>query len=94
MVVVARLDDKNQGVRRVAVETVGRRAVLSNDVLNAVVARLADEDAYVRSAAIKAQGFRAGLPEKIFAALVATRRVSVTHQFAPCAYGLSFHRKS
>lgn len=69
--VVARVDDEDVSIRRLAIEALGGQVVLRDEVLKVVVARLDDKEWKVRTAAILALGGRAVLSDRILLAVAA-----------------------
>ncbi|KAM3550098.1 hypothetical protein ARSEF4850_008512 [Beauveria asiatica] len=69
--VAARLGDKDEDVRRAAVEALGGRADLPDEVLTAVAARLEHSDSDVRSAAVDVLRGRKALPDELLMAVAA-----------------------
>ncbi|KAH0565281.1 hypothetical protein GP486_001331, partial [Trichoglossum hirsutum] len=71
VVVAARLEHEDRGVRRAAVKALCSQSSLSEDVLKAIIARLEDRDDGVREAAVNALGSRSSLSSEILKVMVA-----------------------
>ncbi|KAJ4159437.1 uncharacterized protein LMH87_008339 [Akanthomyces muscarius] len=67
--VAVRLYDDDWDVRRAAVEALGERSALSDEILALVAGQLGDENTTVRWAAVKALGERSALPNEALAAV-------------------------
>ncbi|ERF73784.1 hypothetical protein EPUS_09250 [Endocarpon pusillum Z07020] len=69
--IAARLEDKDGGIQRAAIEALQGQADLTEEVLQGIAARLKDENGYIREAAIKALQGRGNLTEEMLQGIAA-----------------------